>query len=70
MGPIGFVEVALKWLDWQCDTGVEFDFHLIDVAGEISTFSAIGATESSANTKRRRFTARIDIPAPSSALRR
>ena len=37
MGSIGFVEVALKWLDWQCDTGVEFDFHLIDVAEDITT---------------------------------
>ena len=42
MGSIGFFEVALKWLDWQCDTGVEFDSHLIDVEVETSILELLG----------------------------
>ena len=37
MASIGFGEVALKGLDWQCNTGVELDSHLVDVEEEIST---------------------------------
>ena len=32
---IGSVEVALKGLDWQCDTGMELDSHLVEVEAEI-----------------------------------
>ena len=38
MASIGSVEVALKGLVWQCDTGIEhFGSHLADVEEEIST---------------------------------
>ena len=37
MASIGSGEVALKGLDWQCDTGMELDSHLVELEGEILT---------------------------------